>query len=71
MAPTGPRRLERCGDAQQEDEKQQVARGEILTGYKESNSLCRVVTHRPGEVVGSPSLESFESHPGEALHSLI
>lgn len=27
MAPTGPRHLERCGDAQQKDEKQQVARG--------------------------------------------
>lgn len=61
MALMGPRQLERDGDAQQKDERQQV-RGEILSGYKDSNSLCRVVTHRPGEVVGSPSLESCKLH---------
>lgn len=43
----------------------------ILIGHEEGNSLGRVVTHRPGEVVGSPSSKSFESHLAEALRSLI
>lgn len=71
MASKGPRQLETCEDARQKDEKQQVGRGGTLIGYKEGNSLCRVVTHEPGEMVGSPSLESFEPHLAEALHSLI
>lgn len=71
MAPKGPRWLETRGNTRQKAEKQQAARGEILMGCKEGNSLCRVVMQRPGEAVGSPSLESFRSHPAEALYSLI